>query len=83
MGDLARKPHVVYVLQDCQEGTLYVGMTSDLPRRLREHRTRSRFWGLVTNVWTQNVTNRATACEVELDLIAACAPAFNVQGQVS
>lgn len=31
-----RKKHFVYVLE-CADGTLYVGCTNDLPKRLKQH----------------------------------------------
>jgi putative endonuclease len=31
-------PHVVYLLE-CGDGSLYTGYTTDLERRIREHRT--------------------------------------------
>ncbi len=31
--------YYVYILASGQHGTLYVGVTNDLPRRLKQHRT--------------------------------------------
>ncbi|MDQ0303125.1 GIY-YIG nuclease family protein [Ancylobacter polymorphus] len=33
------KPHWVYILASQRNGTLYVGVTRDLPKRMHEHRT--------------------------------------------
>ena len=46
----------VYVLASRRNGTLYVGVTSDLPRRIWEHKTDSvggftRRYGVHTLVW--------------------------------
>ncbi len=36
---MTEKNPCVYILASCRNGTLYVGVTSDIARRAREHRT--------------------------------------------
>ncbi|MFE2297918.1 GIY-YIG nuclease family protein [Streptomyces sp. NPDC059445] len=41
---LTTKPTALYRLYDAFGRLLYIGMTSDLPRRWKEHRTEHRYW---------------------------------------
>lgn len=61
--------YFVYMLR-CRDGTLYTGMSTDVARRLREHRagtaskyTRSR--GVAKLVYSQRVGSRSAALKRE------------------
>ncbi|WP_425497734.1 GIY-YIG nuclease family protein [Lysobacter arvi] len=52
---MSRQP-CVYILASQRNGTLYVGVTSDLPRRIHQHRTKcvsgfTRRYGVRRLVW--------------------------------
>lgn len=86
--DLHDRPHSVYVMW-CGDEPLYVGMTSSLDRRLREHQVMSpkapnyRHGGwkvLVTHVdeWALDC-DRTEARRIEAETIRDLAPAWNWQ----
>ena len=39
--------HYVHILKRCEGSEIYIGFTSDLRRRFKEHNARSRIWELV------------------------------------
>lgn len=60
-----------YVVQS-ETGGLYVGITNDLPRRLREHRAKGPLKGLqVTNIIVEDFPDRQSAALWEIEQIAS------------
>jgi putative endonuclease len=60
----------VYVLTSCRNGTLYVGMTDDLARRIWEHKSGAvpgftRRYGVKTLVWFEQHESRESAFQRE------------------
>ena len=56
----------VHIVASRQNGTLYIGMTDDLPRRAHEHRTGAlpgftRTYGVTMLVWYEQHPTRASA----------------------
>ena len=54
----------VYIMASARNGTLYVGMTDDLNRRVWEHQTKVRFtqwYGVHMLVWSEPHESRETA----------------------
>lgn len=65
-------PWTVYMIR-CGDGSLYAGITNDLPRRLAQHRsgkgakfTRGR--GFLTIAWTKRIANKSLALQEEIRL---------------
>lgn len=68
----ARAPYFVYILE-CTDGTLYTGITTDLRRRLAEHKsgtgakyTRAR--GAKQMIYSEKLKNRSLASKREAAL---------------
>ena len=60
----------VYILE-CGDGRLYTGMTSDLPRRLRQHRSGNggkftRAFGATKIVYSKAYPNKSQAAQSEV-----------------
>ncbi len=63
----------VYILASCRNGTLYVGMTDNLARRIWEHRTGAvpgftRKYGVKLLVWYELYETRENAFQRERQL---------------
>lgn len=58
---------------------LYVGLTSDMRRRQRNHEQRTEWWPFVERVTQIGPLRADLATELELRLIRACRPVFNVR----
>jgi putative endonuclease len=63
----------VYILASGRNGTLYIGVTSDLPGRMYEHREGlipgfTRRYGIKSLVWYENHTRIADAIQREKNL---------------
>ena len=63
----------VYILASCRDGTLYIGMTDNLARRVWEHQTGAvagftRKYGVKTLVWYELHESRETAFQRERQL---------------
>ena len=62
---MSRQPYV-YIVTDRRHGTLYVGVTSNLPRRVFEHRSGliegfSKRYGLKTLIWYETLSDMESA----------------------
>jgi putative endonuclease len=67
------KPGYVYILASRRNGTLYIGVTSDLPKRVFEHRTGAvpgftRQYGCKILVWYQPFEDLDAARHRELQM---------------
>lgn len=72
------KPHYVYELTDRSGQALYVGVTSDLPARLRAHAAKS-WWPYVHDMRIHRHEDRVAGIAAELNRIHDLQPLFNVQ----
>lgn len=72
------QPTIVYVAHAVDDSVLYVGITNDIKRRLKEHRASSSWWGLHDKIKTTTYPSRTEAKTVESDLIARLSPSHNV-----
>ena len=68
----------VYVLVDAADQPIYVGVTGDPARRVREHRAKP-WWVHVSDVEIYPQVDRQMALFVERDLIRQWSPEFNRQ----
>lgn len=72
---------VVYRAYDCDGRLLYVGRTSDLPRRIKEHRTDRWWWTpLVVKLRVELARDYEDAKSRERTAIQSEAPIFNQMG---
>jgi hypothetical protein len=69
-------PTVLYQLLGANDELLRVGITNDLPQRLRHHR-RADWWGEVADLIVRTYPTRAAALAVEEHLITSCWPRYN------
>lgn len=73
------RPHWVYEIW-AGDLCLYVGMTSNLRRRLGEHRRTQPFWRIATDVRSVECADRRSADLLEWATIAKLRPANNFVG---
>lgn len=71
-------PTSVYRLFDAAGRLLYVGMSQDVARRLRQHSTLQAWWPAVARVTTVEYPSRYAARRAERDAIAAENPVHNI-----
>src|SRR5699024_924217 len=74
-----KKPHQVYVLKDKAGAVLYVGVTSNLKARVKDHRTRKPWWGDVAETTTSAPMPWVDALNLEEHLIRELSPLHNVR----
>ena len=72
------KPHYVYELFDRSGQALYVGVTSDLPARIRSHSSKP-WWPHVHDMQVRRHEDRVAGIKAELDRIHDLQPLYNVQ----
>lgn len=70
----------MYELLDDAGAALYVGITANLPARLRLHASRRAWWSDVADVRSRRYSDRETARRVEAERIDALDPRHNVDG---
>lgn len=74
------RPHVIYLHRDAAGKVVYVGMTSNLERRTREH-AYCPYWAEVASVEVDSIhPNRDTAAVRERELIFELRPRRNWAG---
>lgn len=78
MQDGVETAHFVYAAFDSSDGVLYVGVTSNVNRRLTEHRSKP-WWPMVAAVETSRALPRDAAYALERSLIRKHSPEFNTQ----
>lgn len=72
--------HHVYVFWAGRE-PLYVGVTSDLPRRIRQHESNRAIWATrATHISTVAFESRSEAAAGEVECISSLRPLYNVIG---
>lgn len=82
-----RGEHIVYTAWDCEEPnhagarTLYVGVTSDFPARMRSHMKQSVWWRFAARVTVERFETREIAESIESDWIFSARPPFNLVGK--
>lgn len=69
---------IVYRAFDADGALLYIGMTSDLTSRLKNHRSTKPWWDAVARVESSAPMHWATATANERDAIRAEQPKYNV-----
>lgn len=72
------KPTVLYRAFDRHGQLLYVGITIDAQKRLKQHGWRSAWWPLCARVEQQIFADRRSALDAERDLIETLRPPYNV-----
>lgn len=73
----------VYTIHiDRSRTPLYVGFTSDVSRRLNEHRKTKAWWSLIDKIIVDCFDSRAEALEHESHVIERRRPFFNIAGNV-
>lgn len=72
----------VYMCIDILDRPVYIGMTADLKRRLREHETKSHWWRHVVRTEWYPQADRELALFVERNAIRRLRPEFNTQSNV-
>lgn len=73
-------PTWVYHCMCEHHGTLYVGIASDLRKRLRQHRRTKVWWSHVATVIADRYPSRHEARAVELATIRRTLPPHNIEG---
>lgn len=70
--------HVTYRLYGTDSSLLYVGFTSNVPERFKDHRASKSWWREVARARLQVHQSRATAKEAEIEAIRTERPRYNV-----
>lgn len=73
--------HVVYVARSIFGDVLYVGVTSNLYRRLAAHQSATSWWGDVHTIAIHAAKTRRAAARLEATSIVALQPRYNVNGR--
>lgn len=76
----AEPGHTVYLARDVHGEVLYVGVTSNLYRRLGQHSQRAPWWSLAHSFSLHGAKSRQAADRIEAQLIATLQPPHNVRG---
>lgn len=77
--ELATKPHALYRFYDRTDVLLYVGISIDLPARLRKHRREKPWWLEIANITVEPHDSRAEALAAEAVAITEETPLYNDQ----
>lgn len=79
-GDRYNRTHSVYIAHGSDGAVLYVGCTSNVAGRAKNHRNKSRWWPLATRFTVRGPYFRSTAYRIERETIARLRPSHNVRG---
>jgi hypothetical protein len=71
-------PQTLYRFFDASGALLYVGITCDLPERVRRHRGEKAWWLDVANITVQHYADRQSVEEAEREAIERERPRWNV-----
>ncbi|HEU5108316.1 MAG TPA: hypothetical protein VFT95_07140 [Micromonosporaceae bacterium] len=77
--DLPTKPHALYRFYDRTDALLYVGISMDLPARLRSHRREKPWWVEIAHITVELHESRRAALAAEAVAIAEEKPLYNDQ----
>lgn len=72
-------PHVVYRIYGANGALLYVGVSNDHERRLKEHARTKAWWPQASSVQVEHYPNRSEAMYREAAVIRFERPVFNIQ----
>lgn len=75
--------HVVYRAYSADDGCLYVGCTTDLKRRMREHKRTSAWFPAMARIVSSEPMGEGLARSEERRLIRELSPLYNVRARVS
>ncbi|MFI7073604.1 GIY-YIG nuclease family protein [Micromonospora sediminicola] len=73
------QPHALYRFFDRTDALLYVGITMNLPARLKQHRKDKHWWLQVTNIVIEPFETREAALAAEKKAIRDESPVYNDQ----
>lgn len=76
---LPHKPHALYRFFDRTDVLLYVGITADLPTRLKNHRREKPWWVHVHHITVDQFDTRQDALDAEAEAIRTEGPLHNDQ----
>lgn len=74
-----RGRHVIYRMFDTDGALLYVGISSQIPERIAQHRRTSPWFADVARIVVKLLPNRRAALDAELTAIRTEAPTCNVR----
>lgn len=75
---------VVYRMYDCYGDLLYVGMSTDLGNRLKQHGLGEKaFWRFVVRIEVEHFPTREAALTAERIAIEGEAPMYNLDSEVT
>ena len=74
-------PTDVYKLYDRHGELLYVGVSLSVAQRMGQHRQGKSWWRQVARIEVTHASSRQVALFMELALIRACRPRYNVAGR--
>jgi predicted GIY-YIG superfamily endonuclease len=77
--ELPTKPHALYRFYDRTDVLLYVGISLDLPARLRKHRREKTWWLEIANITIEPHDSRSDALAAETLAIETEKPLYNDQ----
>jgi GIY-YIG catalytic domain. len=73
------EPHALYRFYGAGGTLLYIGITNEIPRRLKDHSRNKPWWLGVTNIKVEHYPNRQSVLEAERRAIIAERPLYNDQ----
>lgn len=73
------RPCHLYHLYDAAGALIYVGMTDDVDRRMRDHETTKTWWVRVTSTWVVTYPSRAACAAAEALAIHLLRPRYNIE----
>lgn len=71
------RPHALYRFYDRSDVLLYVGITMDLPKRLKAHRKEKPWWLEISSITVEPHESRAAALDAEAEAIRSEKPLYN------
>jgi len=77
MDGLSSMPHALYRFYDATDVLLYVGITVDLPKRMKQHRGSKPWWALVDHMQVEHFDSRTEVAAAEKAAICSEHPLFN------
>lgn len=75
---LNTRPHALYRFYDRSDVLLYVGITVDIPARVKKHRAEKPWWTEVSNISIENFGSRHEVLAAERTAIRTERPLYNI-----